>query len=72
MKREKSLADLQRSMYQNFIKYITSLTRIKDKINSYSEEILATKLKAIQLEMQQEKYIADKSWLLRQVDELKK
>ena len=72
LKREKSLADLQRSMYQNFIKYTTSLTRIKDKVNIYSEEILTTKLTAIQLEMQQEKYISDKSWLMRQVDELKK
>ena len=72
LKREKSLADLQRSMYQNFIKYISSLTRIKDKINGYSEEVIASKLTAIQREMQQEKYIADKSWLLRQVDELKK
>ena len=59
-------------MYQNFIKYISSLTRIKDKINGYSEEVIASKLTAIQREMQQEKYIADKSWLLRQVDELKK
>ena len=72
LKREKSLADLQRSMYQNFIKYISSLTRIKDKINGYPEEVIASKLTAIQREMQQEKYIADKSWLLRQVDELKK
>jgi hypothetical protein len=72
LKREKSLADLQRNMYQNFIKYTSSLTRIKDKINGYSKDILEAKLKAIQLEMQQEKYIADKSWLLRQVDELKK
>jgi hypothetical protein len=72
LRREKSLADLQRNMYQNFIKYTSSLTRIKDKINGYSKDILEAKLKAIQLEMQQEKYIADKSWLLRQVDELKK
>lgn len=59
-------------MYQNFIKYTSSITRIKDKIDGYSEDIIPSKLTAIYLEMQQEKYIADKSWLLRQVNELKK
>jgi hypothetical protein len=71
LKREKSLADIQRSMYQNFIKYASCLTRIKDKINSYSEEFVAGKLRTLQLEIQQEKYIADKIWLMKQVDELK-
>jgi hypothetical protein len=71
LKREKSLADIQRSMYQNFIKYASYLTRIKDKINSYSEEFVAGKLRTLQLEIQQEKYIADKIWLMKQVDELK-
>ncbi len=68
LKREKSLADIQRSMYLNFIKYVSSLIRIKDKSNNYSNDTLLNKLQMIQVEIKEEKLLADKSWLLKKAD----
>ncbi len=70
LKREKSLSDLQRAMYQNFIKFILSLTRVKDKLTKSSSEEIISKLKKIQLEIKNERYLSDKSWLIKQVCEL--
>lgn len=68
LKREKQLAVVQTQMYTNFLKYVLSLTRIKDKLNHTSKEEVQVKLNNLEKEIKEETYLADKTWLKTQID----
>lgn len=66
LKREESLAEIQKNSYNYFLKYILNLTRILDNKNQYSREEMCEKLTEISDNIASEKHLADKKWLLRQ------
>jgi hypothetical protein len=66
LKREESLAEIQRNSYNFFLKYILNFTRILDKKNHFSKEELETKLMEVKESLTSEKHLADKKWLLKQ------
>ena len=70
LKREESLAEIQKNSYDSFLKFILNLTRIIDKRNQYSKEELRIKLNEVNDKIKSEKQLADKKWLLKQVSEL--
>lgn len=67
LKREKQLANLQREMYNNFLKFVLALMRIKDKANNYSADEKANKVEKLNKEIGAESSLADKTWLLKQL-----
>lgn len=68
LKREKSLSVLQKDMYNNFLKNVLALTRIQDKEKQYQKEELIAKAIKLKESMNEEKHLADKRWLLAQLE----
>tara|TARA_B100000674_G_C37636502_1_gene821310 strand:- start:161 stop:736 length:576 start_codon:yes stop_codon:yes gene_type:complete len=68
LKREDSLAEIQKNSYTSFLKYILKLSRIFDKRVHYSREELTVKVSELSKEIESEKQLADKKWLIKQIN----
>ncbi|MDX2002986.1 MAG: hypothetical protein SFW35_11175 [Chitinophagales bacterium] len=62
LKRNKEISEYQRTIYLNLVKYVNQLLK-KEYRN-------ATKIAALQKEIEENKQVADKTWLLQKVAEL--
>lgn len=67
LKREKEISNQQKSIYNNFSKFLNSILKLQDKITSLSPEEITQKREKLIDELSAEKEVADRTWLNEQL-----